>query len=456
MESVVRQTKETGRQIGDFAKNILPDRNPPPQDPPDWVGIPPTLEEEEDVEESQPAPTFTPPERTRGGKARLFVLLGLLIPLLAFTSVGAVYLQQGASNQADGIKLIELAEGQLLKAQQALSVGDKSAARAALGDSQRYLDEAVALIGFNERIRGLSEEIQTELQGLLQVRSLYSLDFPLVQFTSDADPHRVVVFDQDIYVLDTGRQVVEAFRTDPTRTVVQENHGAILREGDVVEGVTVGRLIDIAWQPRIPGFADKASLLILDRNNNIFRYNHVDEATYLRLASADKIKSVTHVESYGGRLYAADERENQIWRFSPAGLGYDQPPEPWFGPQVQASLSGIVATAIDGDIWMLMEDGTILRYRQGQQLPFSLDNSPGFTGRVVDMAVGTAVDDKIYLADSSQDRIFVFDKSGNYVEQFQAAERNALRGLRGLYIDNVTGTLFILTQSSLYSQSLPK
>jgi hypothetical protein len=453
---ISRRTKETGSQIREFARNILPDRDAPPQDPPEWVGTPPTLEEEEDIEESKPARTFTPPERTRGGKARLFVLLGLLIPLLAFTTVGAVYLQQGASNQADGIKLVELAENQLSKAQQALAVDDKSAARTHLGDAQRYLDEAVALIGFNERIRTLDGQIQTELQDLLQVRSLYSLDFPLVQFPSDAEPHRVVVFDQDIFVLDTGRQVVEFFRTDPTRTVIQENYGIILREGNVVEGVTVGRIIDIAWQPRIPGFADKASLLILDRNNNIFRYNQVDEATYLRLASAEMLKGVSHVESYGGRLYVADERENQIWRFSPAGLGYDQPPEPWFSAQVQSNLAGIVSTAIDGDIWMLMDDGTVLRYRQGQQLPFSLENSPGLTGRVVDMAVGTAVEGRIYLADGSQDRILVFDKQGNYVEQLQAAERNAMRGLRGLYIDNVTGTLFILTQTSLYTQSLPR
>jgi sugar lactone lactonase YvrE len=174
------------------------------------------------------------------------------------------------------------------------------------------------------------------------------------------------------------------------------------------------------------------------------------------MAGAEQLRSISQLESYTGRLYLLDEQQNQIWRYSPAGLGYDEAPTTWFDPQVQANLAGVVATAIDGDIWMLNEDGVVLRYRQGGQLPFSLDNSAGLTGRMVDMTIGADADDNVYLADGSQDRILVFDKQGNYLEQFQAAENNALRGLRGLYLDNVTGTLFILTQKSLYAHSLPR
>ncbi|MCB0116354.1 MAG: hypothetical protein R2873_12110 [Caldilineaceae bacterium] len=452
-------TRRTGSRASAWITNLLPDRTRSAPEPSDWIGAIPELGEDDEDDQAGglvARPRYTPPERTRGSRARLFILLAILIPLLAFATVGAFYLREGASNQTEGVKLVELAESQLLRAQQALSIDDESGARAALGEAQRYLDEAIALIGINERIRAVSEEIRAELQSLLQVRSLYSLDFPLHSFPNDADPRRVVVFDQDVYVLDTGRQVVEFFRTDSSRSTVQENHGAIIREGDVVEGVTVGRLVDIAWQGRIAGFADKASLLILDRNNNIFRYNNVDEATYLRLAGAEQLGTISQIENYTGRLYLLDEQQNQIWRYVSAGLGYDEPPGPWFDAQVQANLAGVISTAIDGDIWMLNEDGVVLRYRQGGQLPFSLDNSAGLTGRMVDMTIDAGPEGNVYLADGSQDRILVFDKQGNYREQFQAAENNALRGLRGLYLDNVTGTLFILTQSSLYAHSLPR
>lgn len=439
-----------------LAGKILPERGGQAETPAvaDWVGQS-AGQVEPALETPQRLPPYTPPPPTRGPRARLFILLAVLIPVLAFAAVGILNLRQGAASQAEGVKLVDQAEAQLAKAEQALNLGDNAAARSALNDAQRYLNEAIALIGLNERIQELSRRIRVELQKLMNVRSLYSLDVPLADFPGDAAPHRVVIFDQDVYVLDVGRQLVEHFRTDPGRVLIEERSGPVLQEGDVVEGVTVGRLVDIAWQPRIPGFVDKPSLLILDRNNTVFRYNRVDEATVVRLADPGQLQSVAQLETYNGRLYLADEQRNQILRYAPAGLGYDEPPDEWFDPQVQATLAGIVAMAIDSDIWILLENGTLLRYSQGRQLPFSLDTSAGLTGRLADMALSNAPDGRIYLADSSQARILVFDKQGNYLEQLQAAESGALDGLRGLYLDEVSGTLFILTQTSLYGHPLP-
>ncbi|RLT39612.1 MAG: hypothetical protein DWI57_09990 [Chloroflexi bacterium] len=443
----------TTRWTKDFVGKILPDRGATaqPRAADGWVGSAP----EPVLESRPPAPAYQPPPPTQGSRARLFILLAVLIPVLAFATVGILKLREGAVSQAEGLKLVDQAEAQLAKAEQALNLNDKAAARSALNDAQRYLNEATNLIGLNERSRELSQRIGTELQKLMNVRSLYSLDFPLAEFPADASPHRVVVFDQDVYVLDIGRQLIEHFRTDPSRVFVEERSGPVLQEGDVVEGVTVGRLVDITWQPRIPGFADKASLLILDRNNNVFRYNRVDEATVLRLADAGQLQSISQLETYNGRLYLVDEQRNQILRYAPAGLGYDEPPDGWFDPQIQANLAGTVAMGIDTDIWLLQENNTLLRYSGGRQLPFSLDNSAGLTGRLADMALSSAPEGRVYLADGSQDRILVFDKLGNYIEQLQAAESDALRGLRGLYLDEVSGTLFILTQTSLYGQPLP-
>lgn len=451
--SLVQAASGGATWVRTLAGKILPDRSRQArvESVPDWVGGP----GEPALETPQRLPAYAPPPPTRGSRARLFILLAILIPLLAFVTVGILNLRQGAASQAEGVKLVDQAEAQLAKAEQALNLGDNAAARSALNDAQRYLNEAIALIGLNERIQDLSRRIRVELQKLMNVRALYSLDVPLAEFPGDAAPHRVVIFDQDVYVLDIGRQLVEHFRTDPGRVLIEERSGPVIQEGDVVEGVTVGRLVDVAWQPRIPGFADKASLLVLDRNNNVFRYNRVDEATVVRLADAGQLQSIGQLETYNGRLYLADEQRNQILRYAPAGLGYDEPPDEWFDPQVQANLAGIVSMAIDNDIWLLVENGTLLRYSQGRQLPFSLDTSAGLTGRLADMALSTAPDGRIYLADSSQARILVFDKQGNYLEQLQAAESGALDSLRGLYLDEVSGTLFILTQTALYGHPLP-
>ncbi len=447
-----KKPAEVSQDEADFGHSAAPESasQPRPQPPPP--------EEPQAGERIQlPAlPEYAPPEPTKGNRRRLFLSIAVLIPLLTSAVVGAAFLREGNRNQEEGFQLVRLADSRLLDVQSAMEGDDSATARAALSEAQRYLDEAVVLVGVTEQIQEMSQVIATQLQELLQVRALYSLDVPLLEYSSEASPQRVVVSDQDIYVLDSSRQLVEHYRTNSDRTLLEENSGAVLREGDIVSGVTVGRIVDIAWQPRILGFAEKASLLVLDRNNNVFRYNRFDGATQLQLAGQSTLGSIGQLAIYNGRLYLADERENQIFRYTPAGLDYDESPVNWFDEQVQGGLSGLVAMGIDGDIWLLTEDGTVLRYRQGEQLPFSLERVPGLGGSLVDLVLDDNADGTLYVADATEERILVFDKDGRYIEQFVDAEDMALAGLRGLYLDEFTGMLYILTSSALYAHPLPR
>ena len=65
-------------------------------------------------------------------------------------------------------------------------------------------------------------------------------------------------------------------------------------------------------------------------------------------------------------------------------------------------------------------------------------------------------DGTLYVADATEERILVYDKEGRYIEQFIDAEDMALAGLRGLYLDEQTGMLYILTSSALYAHPLPR
>jgi hypothetical protein len=437
---------------------------PTPQDASQQIPQPPPQPSSQPAEQPQPEqrvqlpalPGYAPPEPSKGNRRRLIISIAILIPLLTSAVVGAAFLREGSLNQEEGLQLVQLADGKLLQVQQALEVEDRATARASLSEAQRYLDEAIVLIGVTEQIQDLSEVIATELQDLLQVRALYSLDVPLLQYPADAEPQRIVVSDQDIYVFDSGQQSIAHYRTNPQRTLLEENNGAILKEGDIVSGVTVGRLVDIAWQPRIAGFADKASLLVLDRNNNVFRYNRLDGATHLVLREQNSLGSVGQIAIYNGRLYLADERSNQIFRYAPAGLAYDDPPAAWFDEQIRGDLAGLIAMGIDGDIWLLSEDGTLLRFREGQQLPFSLERIPGLGGLLVDFALAEQSDGLLYVADATEERILVYDKEGRYIQQYVDAEDLALVGLRGLFLDEVTDILYILTKSGLYAHPLPR
>ncbi|NJN82844.1 MAG: hypothetical protein HC802_11575 [Caldilineaceae bacterium] len=362
----------------------------------------------------------------------------------------------GKSDGTEADALIDMAEKELLRAQDSLDFGDRVSGGALLIRAEDLLAEAEALIGRTERIEQIGAEIDREMEDVLLVQPLYGLVDPLLTFPADAEPHRVLVSDQDLFVLDTARQQVEHFQIDPSGAVVSDPLGeVVLREGDVVEGQRIGRLADIAWQPLVPGVEDKSNLLVLDHNKTVFRFNdRVDGATVLAFGDQESWQAPAQIDTYLGRIYLADEGAGQIYRYNPGQ--YQATPEHWFQFQAPVNLAGLLTMAIDGDIWLLINSGVILRYSAGEQVPFSLDSSVGYAEKPVDMVVGAADTGLIYLADAAEERIMVFDKSGAYQYQLTAAEGNPLRELRSLFVDDLSGVLYILTDSALYTHPLPR
>lgn len=397
---------------------------------------------------------YTAPAPASGTRARLFVLLALVILIVVPAVVAAVYWGEGESRRVQAEQLTEAARAQLEAAETALNSGDKVSAREHLVDAKDYIGEVIALDGSNPQRNDIVFEIEQMLSDVLQVQPLYGLNVPLLTFPTDARPHRVLVADSSIYVLDSGQQAVLRYRYDPSANeVTDERPQTVLQQGRAIDGVTVGTLADMAWLPLIPGFEDKPTLLILDRNNNLFSYDpRVEGARRLEMSGQDQWRSASQVQTYNGRTYIADEGANQIFRYTP---GQEElPPDEWFTEETLVNLAGTIAMEIDGDIWLLLGSGNIMRYRGGEQLPYSLENSLGLAEEPVDMYVTTEDRNQIYLADAGEDRILVYDKNGAYEKQLRAAEGDPLRGLSGIFIDETAQRLFLLTKSSLYSHPL--
>ena len=332
--------------------------------------------------------TFQPPKPTSGRRARLFITAAVLLAVLVPVIVFSVVWQRGASIRAEANMLVEAAKASAQSASAALDLGDKTSARTELTKAQETLREATALIGNRPEITQLAVQIEKELQSVLQVVPLYKLVEPLIRFPPDASPHRVMVVDQDIYVLDQGRNLIQRYRLDASLAALADSDGeAVLRLGDVIDGVSVGPLIDISWQPPVPGVQDKANLLVLDSNNNVFKYNQrVEGAAVLTLGGRTRWQNPLRLQTYLGRLYVADGASGQIFRYNPGQ--YEAEPDDWMNSPIPQGLSGLQSMFIDGNIWIMLSNGRVLKYSQGVQEPFALDSDVGMVTEPVDMFIG--------------------------------------------------------------------
>jgi len=191
---------------------------------------------------------------------------------------------------------------------------------------------------------------------------------------------------------------------------------------------------------------------VLDKNNNIFRYDRrVEGASRLALGGQEQLRTPVRIKVYADRLYLADEGAGQLFRY---GSDFTQPPTPWFAAGAQSDLASLRAIDIDGDIWMLYAQGNVSRYRTGAQIPFSLEDTVGVIKDPIDIAVGDQSNYMVYVADRDQERILVYNKEGVYQHQFRAPEGHPLRDLQALFVDEVENTMYILTQSSLFKHPL--
>ena len=471
-----------GVSVKSFLKRMLPDRSgmevaeaeatpaelppleePPPEDEMDTGYARETATDElayEPAVESKPPPPlpeiepFSAPAPASGTRARVFILLALVVLALAPTIVALKYWEEGASRRAEAEQLTAAADAKLIAALTALDLGDKPGAREALLEGREYLSAAIALDGGNDQRSQLAANIEQELQEVLSIQPLYRLTTPLVTFSPEARPQRVRVADGGIYILDAERQAVLRYRYDAASgAVLDAEPQVILQQGDIVDGVTVGSLADITWLELNPGIVDRPLLLVLDRNNNLFRYDpRVEGARLMEINGQADWRNASQVQTYFGRIYVADEGQNQIFRYNPAQPDADL--DPWFRPETLVNLAGVISMEIDGDIWLLFGNGNILRYRNREQLPFSLEAGAELAEEPVDLYVTKEERNEIYLADAGEDRILVYSKDGVFEKQLKAAEGDLLRGLSGIYIEELNETLYILTKTGLYTHPL--
>ena len=397
---------------------------------------------------------FEPPAPATGSRARLFITLAILVALLVPVTVAAYNWRIGAMNREEAEMLVSLAQARILNAQDALNTNDTRGALDLASEAQDYIDRSIELIGPTDASNDLGGQVRSIEQEAANTKLLYGLASPLIVFPEDSAPTRLLVVDQDIYVLDPGRGLVERYRVDDSQEQLETPDGVpVLTTGQSLGGAIVGELIDMAWQPVVPGYDDKATLLVLDSNNQIYRYDPVVEGpSRLEMGGAVDFKSIRQLETFGRRLYLADAGRGQVLRY-PEGL-YGEEPTEWFAAPV--NLDDMKTMRIDGDLWIMLKNGQILRFFGGEQLSFSLDNSVGLVREPVDFTIGDGTNPDIYVADRGGERVWVFDRDGKYIKQFAAPEGNPLRGLSAIGIEDVTDSLYLMTPTALYKHTLPQ
>ena len=340
---------------------------------------------------------------------------------------------------------------------------DVNQARSYLQFAQQQLDQASAFAPEDQRIVKLRADIlayQSEINKV--VGMMAGFDLPLITFTDPAsNPTAVFVNGLSVYVLDSGRGVFERYQLDDATSdrlaTTGENPKVLLKTGDKVESREVGQLAYAIWAPT-EGNRTATGPLVMDHSKQLFGISEGLGPVNIALADNPGLQFVSGMYFYSGNIYLLDSAKSQIWRYRPTGANYTADPEPYFPAGTAVNLKSAIDVGIDGDIWLLYPNGSMLRFLSGQQQPFALEAVSPPLSQAVSIWVNLQEHPKgrIYIADAATNRILIFDKQGKLLAQLVPVEHpGALKDLRDIFIDKMTNTLYLLTKTALYQVPLP-
>jgi hypothetical protein len=371
-----------------------------------------------------------------------------LCVLMAVLATAAFYYTRVTSQDATEQEAYDLALQRIaVRRDEAAAAGDLAVAYAMLIDAGAQLDElasqpyATPDARIDQERQAIAAEMArlSGIQQLAAVQNLGSLPAPAAGVTP-----RLVTGGGSVYLLADAVYQIDT----PRSTLVR-----LLQPGDLVGDQQVGPLRAISWRDDRLLVLDAMAAYLFDAA----RGEWVVEP--LQTLQSVGYTDVTAIETFDFNLYLLDTAAGQIFKFL-AGA-YDTAPDNWNGTLATDDLTQAVDLAIDGHVYVLLDDGRILDFYRS-----NLERT--IVPRVVptlEHAAALVVHPEspyIYVLHSPDGRILRLDRDGRLVQQFTSGAPGpsgtiipAMTGAADLVVDEETGIAYVVASNTLYLLRLP-
>ncbi|MDI7276797.1 MAG: hypothetical protein QME94_12535, partial [Anaerolineae bacterium] len=403
-------------------------------------------------------PTRRPavPRRERAD-GRTVGLLAILVPVLVLAIVLITRYQYESSRRAQIINLLRQASDARASV---ATTGQRDAQRQALLQAISLIDQALRLNPQERTALDMRRQVMEELDAASVVQRLYIM-WELADF---ADPSgqarlsRVIVRGPDVFVLDYGADRAFHRVLTPTGDALEVPAPApvLTQKGETHGGLAVGELVDMVWMPS-GGERTRSSLLIVERGGSLLEWDPQRGMSVLPVADSATWRKPQAAGAFNGNFYLLDPQQDRILKYVAAADGYTNPPLDYLTEPSAGLLSGAVDMAIDGNIYVLLADGTIVKFLAGKQQVFRVAGLDEPLRNPVALFCSGEDDSRgyLYVADAGLARVVQFTKQGEFVRQFRAPEgQMQLAQLSGLFVDETLQRMYLTSGTKLYMAPL--
>lgn len=290
----------------------------------------------------------------------------------------AAILRQAQTKKGEGDALIELnpirARQLLLEARDLIDeISDEEASQAVI-DFKTELEQSLSLVMHEHEVEPTSY-------------------FDLVFIKDGAKGDDLAISGGEVVIFDKEKKAVYSLK-------IATRQSAILAGGE-----------SLADGQQVAVFLPKIYLLT---ERGILEFDKETKREKLVIEADEEWGEIIDLRAFGGSLYLLD-KEGEIWKYPSIEGGFGAFRR-WLKGE-EFDFSDALGMSIDGSIWVLKKNGTILKFTQGGRDPFTISgldqpfNNP--------TAIFTDDDqENLYIVDKGNSRVVVINKSGEYNSQY--------------------------------------
>ena len=147
---------------------------------------------------------------------------------------------------------------------------------------------------------------------------------------------------------------------------------------------------------------------------------------------------------YNRKVYTLDPANNQIFKHSQTQTGFDKGVA-WL-KEGGIDLKDAVSMAIDGDMFVLKQNGEIVKLTAGRKADFTISGlEPKLDKPLAIWTYNNLAN--IYILEPTNKRIVILDKTGKLIGQYTAVE---WQNPGGMIVDEVKKTVYVLDNNKIY------
>jgi hypothetical protein len=388
---------------------------------------------------------FHPSGRSRAVIGGLMILL-----VVALVSASAVRvksrLEQAdaevlASQVRESLELSEQEEG-------------REAKMAMLAEAQELIDGAPASQRDAPELQQLSEELEARRDGLTGVVRL-----PFAKEEAPASGVQtvgsIVAHQDELYVLDALGQGVTVYALDQQGRISVDEEPLIWDSPTAGEVAAEVEILDIEWVEAGNGRLTPG-LAALTSEGSLLEIRADGSTRWVAVAETPERQNARAVATYMGNLYVLDPGNENILKYIPHGDDYQHPPTNYVQEPLDINWESVTDLAIDGFVYLLLSDGSIVKLAGGQSQAFSQEGLyPALENPTAIFA--SAESQSIFVAEESGGRVVEFSKDGLFVRQYKARQDglDPLLDLGAFTVDVARGRMLVGTASGVFFTDLP-